>query len=51
LDRTATVKAQSRKEAVAVLETLVPELASNVVDRGNVVIAGRKLEGMLNNGQ
>jgi sorting nexin-25 len=40
---------KSRREAKAVLETLVPELASSVVGRQNAVIAARRLEGMVNN--
>jgi sorting nexin-25 len=51
VERTPAMKSQSRKEAGTVLETLIPELASSVVGRGNAVIAGRKLEGMLNNGR
>jgi sorting nexin-25 len=51
VERTPAMKGQSRKEAGAVLETLIPELASSVVGRGNAVIAGKKLEGMINNGR
>ena len=42
-------KDQSRREAKAVLETLLPELASSVVGRGNAVTAAKRLEGCLNN--
>ena len=42
-------KDKSRREAKAVLETLIPELASSVVGRGNAVVAARRLEGCLNN--
>jgi sorting nexin-25 len=51
VERTAAMKSQSRKDAGAVLETLIPELASSVVGRGNAVTAGKKLEGMINNGR
>ncbi|KAJ4408765.1 tRNA (guanine-N(7)-)-methyltransferase (tRNA(m7G46)-methyltransferase) [Didymella pomorum] len=47
--RTQKDKDKSRREAKAVLETLIPELASSVVGRQNAVIAARRLEGMLNN--
>lgn len=47
--RTQKDKDKSRREAKAVLETLVPELASSVVGRQNAVIAARRMEGMLNN--
>lgn len=49
LPRSQKDKDQSRREAKAVLETLVPELASSVVGRQNAVIAARRLEGMVNN--
>lgn len=42
-------KDKSRREAKAVLETLVPELASSVVGRQNAIIAARRMEGMVNN--
>lgn len=47
--RTQQDKDKSRREAKTVLETLVPELASSVVGRQNAIIAGRRLEGMINN--
>ena len=47
--RTQKDRDKSRREAKAVLETLVPELASSVVGRQNAVIAARRLEGMVNN--
>jgi len=48
-ERTQGDRARSRKEAAEVLGTLVPELASSVVGRGNAQIAARKLEGTVNN--
>lgn len=49
VERTSQDKVRSRKEAAAVLEVLIPELASSVVGRGNAQMAARRLEGCLNN--
>jgi sorting nexin-25 len=49
VERTSQDRGRSRKEAAAVLNTLVPELASSVVGRQNAQIAARKLEGTVNN--
>jgi sorting nexin-25 len=49
VERTASERGNSRKEAATVLNTLVPELTSSVVGRQNAQIAARKLEGTLNN--
>jgi sorting nexin-25 len=49
VERTPQERGKSRKEAAAVLNTLIPELASSVVGRQNAQIAARKVEGTINN--
>ncbi|KAF2800870.1 hypothetical protein K505DRAFT_320118 [Melanomma pulvis-pyrius CBS 109.77] len=49
VERTAADRTKSRKEANVVLATLVPELASSVVGRGNAQMASRKLSATVNN--
>jgi len=47
--RTAVDRAKSRKEAVSVVSTLVPELAGSVVGRGNAQQAAKRLASCFNN--
>jgi sorting nexin-25 len=49
VERTEADKVKSRKEANVVLATLVPELASSVVGRGNAQMATRRLGATVNN--
>jgi sorting nexin-25 len=49
VERTEADKVKSRKEANVVLATLVPELASSVVGRGNAQMASRRLTATINN--
>jgi sorting nexin-25 len=49
VERTSQERGKSRKEAAAVLNTLIPDLASSVVGRQNAQIAARKVEGTINN--
>jgi len=48
-ERTTVDRAKSRKEASVVLGTLVPELASSVVGRGNAQMASKRLSATVNN--
>lgn len=47
--RTAAEKKQSRTEAAAMLTTLVPDLAGNVVGRANAQAAARRITATMNN--
>ena len=47
--RTAAEKAKSRSEAAAMLATLVPDLAGNVVGRANAQAAARRITATMNN--
>jgi sorting nexin-25 len=49
--RTAAEKAKSKTEASVMLATLIPDLAGNVVGRGNAQAAARKLAAVMNNGR
>jgi sorting nexin-25 len=47
--RTAAEKTKSRSEAAAMLATLVPDLAGNVVGRANAQAAARRITATMNN--
>ncbi len=47
--RSALEKSLSRKEASAILDALVPDLAGSVVGRTNAKAAGRKISAVMNN--
>ena len=47
--RTDAQKAHSRREASVLLATLIPDLAGNVVGRGNAQAAGRRVFASMNN--
>lgn len=47
--RTASEKKKSRAEASMILATLIPDLAGNVVGRGNAQAAARRLSATINN--
>nr|POE47590.1 sorting nexin-12 [Quercus suber] len=46
--RSEDEKARTRKEAVLLLEALIPDLAGSVVGKANAVAAGRKIAAVLN---
>ena len=49
--RTEEQKAHSRREASVTLATLIPDLAGNVVGRGNAQAASRRIFATVNNGR